>query len=102
MPERPAIRARRPVRLNRRQLVVIAFAIVALALLAAALLWPEDRGTYMPYADFARDLESGQIEQAVIAADGVRFLLHDDPTASTPTTPPPPTCRSACCYPEPR
>lgn len=81
MPERPAIRARRPVRLNRRQLVVIAFAIVALALLAAALLWPEDRGTYMPYADFARDLESGQIEQAVIAADGVRFLLHDDPTA---------------------
>ena len=87
MPERPAIRARRPVRLNRRQLVVIAFAIVALALLAAALLWPEDRGTYMPYADFARDLESGQIEQAVIAA---------------PTTPPPPTCRSACCYPEPR
>ena len=81
MPERPAIRARRPVRLNRRQLVVLAFAIVALALLAAALLWPEDRGTYMPYADFARDLESGQIEQAVIAADGVRFLLHDDPTA---------------------
>ena len=75
MPERPAIRARRPVRLNRRQLVVIAFAIVALALLAAALLWPEDRGTYMPYADFARDLESGQIEQD---ADAVLALYKNE------------------------
>lgn len=76
-----APRARKPPRPNRRQIVVAVCAVAALALLAAALLWPQQRGTYVPYADFAHDLESGRIASATIAPGEVSFTLRDDPTA---------------------
>ena len=72
---------RKPLRLNRRQLVAAVCAVAALVLLAIALLWPQERGTYVPYADFAHDLKSGRIASATIAPGEVSFALRDDPAA---------------------
>lgn len=72
---------RKPLRLNRRQLVVAVCAVAALVLLAAVLLWPQGRGTYVPYTDFAHDLEAGRIASATITPGEVSFTLRDDPAA---------------------
>lgn len=74
----PLVHPRRP--LNHRQLIALVLGIVALLLLAAALLWPEERGTYVPYATFAQDVEAGQVASAVIGQDGVSFTKSNDPT----------------------
>lgn len=73
------MRSKRP--LNRRQAVMLACAVVAVALLALALFMPESRGTYMPYADFAEALDAGRIAEAVIDGDEVAYTLAGDPTS---------------------
>lgn len=66
---------------NRHQLIVAVCVVAAAILLAAALLWPEDPGTYVPYADFKAAVDAGQVEQAVISDGSVAYALHGDPSA---------------------
>lgn len=76
--------------LARRQIVILAGIVIAVALVILALLVPEDRGTYMPYSAFVENLESGRIEQAVINGETIDFALRDDTTpfyTNNPATP---------------
>ena len=68
---------RMPARPTRRQLLLVA-ACVALVLAAVALLLPEERGTYVPYAAFMDDVAAGRVERAVVSPDGVAFSLAGD------------------------
>lgn len=76
-PQSPLARFRRS--FSRRQLIALVLGAASLLLLATALLWPEERGAYVPYATFAQDVEAGRIASAVIGQDEVSFTKDNDP-----------------------